>query len=237
MNNQVYYSHLVCNIYPIGMSIPTFYDYKAYQENRAKFLKNRADKELEKKQLEFNECAFEINTTIHAFEKFKILPDRLWIEKKDDKKPSDAEYIFEIKGGGIVMRENCANVFKQFRLGESTLTPLKIYELETGNLWSNETFYFFNLCEHRHYLASKQNSKALKFTSYPISKFKEGSYANYGSVDDGDVELVQSALDSDIDIWHDRRLSGSIFMSEPLYEALVQADMHRPWNTSICKII
>lgn len=237
MSNQVYYSDFYTKVYPIGMRIPTLYDYyKDYESSRI-LDKNRDNQELIDKHKELGAYALDISNFIQQFKKFDVLPDRLWINSEKDEQPSDAEYIFRIKGGGIVMRENCANVFKKFKLGENTLTPLKIYELENGNLWRNEIFYFFNLCEQRHYLANLQSSDNLRFRPYPMSKFKEGSYANFGSVDNGDIELSYLALDSDIDIWHDPRLIGSIFISEPLYETLVQADIHRPWNTSICKII
>lgn len=57
------------------------------------------------------------------------------------------------------MNEACANIFKQFRLGNSTLTPVKLHKLFTDELWFEETFYFFNMCELREFVIVRGRSK------------------------------------------------------------------------------
>lgn len=51
------------------------------------------------------------------------------------------------------------------------------------------------------------------------------------------VELHAVALDSDLDLWHNRTLRESIFLSDALTQALKDANMARLWRMHTCKMI
>lgn len=239
MSNQtVYYGRLSVDIYSIGMNIPTLYDFPLRHRTHMEFIKDENNPELLARYKKVSAYGLEIEHKMRGLEKFEVLPDSLWAGFNNEYEyPQDDEYVFEIKGGCIIMREKCANIFKQFRLGESTLTPLQIYDINTGKLWSDEIFYFFNFCEKRHYLAKSQSKGILAFIPHPMSQFEDGTYAEQGGVRDGVVEVDATASNCDIDIWTDPRLVGSVFMSEPLRNALKEQNMTIGWALRSCALV
>lgn len=235
MNNRVYYCHLYAPIYSIGMSIPTLYDFPLEHQALINLNKDEGNAELVKKYHEASKYALTISRNIHGYKKFDVLPNSLWIDSKiQDEIPQDDEYIFMILQGAIIMRENCANVFKQCQLGESTLTPLKIYDLQTNKPWRDETFYFFNMCERRHYVCHPQSKGVLKYFEIPDVRV---GYLDYGGLSDGVIDVSYDAVNSDIDIWHDPMLSGSYFMSQKLHDLMVKHNTFDHWSRFSCNLV
>ncbi len=135
----------------------------------------------------------------------------MYPEYEDEPLPQKSEYIFQV-GYGIAFNEECVNVLKQFNLGNSTLTPLKIHKLFTDELWLEDTFYFLNLCEQREYLVNPQPNEDCRFIPY---------YGNNGAyvrpeltMADNAITIHQSALECDLDLWHDPLLHNSYFLSD-----------------------
>lgn len=165
-----------------------------------------------------------------------MLPDGLWLEHDMDKFPQEFEYIFRIRGGAVILNEACANIFKQFNLGESTLTPLKIHQPLSQELWRDETYYFLNLCEKRKFVRKQQHHERLKYKEYPSGKWKYVDKSAGLNVDY--VEIDKSVIDCDIDLWHDPHLVyGSYFMSDGLYTTLLEAGLAEAWAAGACKLI
>ena len=129
----------------IGTSIPRLIDYPAYYKAEIARRKDRNNPELSQKVKELNAHAYDYAIANQKFKKLEVLPDSLWVSNDNLEVPKDSDNVFSIINGGIVFRENVVNIFNQFRLGQTTLTPVKIHIIETGELWSDETFYFFNL--------------------------------------------------------------------------------------------
>ena len=162
----------------------------------------------------------------------KITPDALWIESCETKLPNKSDYVFDIIYGGIVFNQSCANILKQHRLGENILTPIQIYDLSTGELVSDEVFYFLNLYERRQYICEVQSSKELDSipTSYGVNSFS-------GYITNQEVDVAKSALDCDVDLWYDPRFLGRFFMSERLHDALSEAGMIDKFKAYTCNLI
>lgn len=230
------------DIYAIGTNVPNRLDFPACRQlELRKFQLDKSSSEyleVKNKYKEMNAYASHISDCNHNLRKYEVLPDSLWVLDKDDKRylPKPHEQLFRITNGGVVLRERPANILKQFRLGQTTVTPVLIYEFETGQLWSDEVFYFLNLCEWRKFICDVQPDNGIDFSERIafLRRFpKKGTK----------LEIAKEALECDVDLWHDPKMPSSIFMSEQLYQALVDADMTgedeskiRYWRMEACQL-
>lgn len=196
---------------------------------------DRSDDDLiiEKKR-RYHPLALELERTNRFAIQSKIVPDALWagIESKKLILPTEQDYVFSIWSRGIIFNELCVNILKQHKLGENILTPVQIYDLSTGNLVSDETYYFLNLYERREYICENQTN--IELTSIPTSY---GVMSFSGYIKNQDVDVHKSALNCDIDLWYDPRFLGHFFMSESLYQSLNQQSMIDKFNPYTCNLI
>ena len=197
-------------------------------------IKDEDNDEVSLKKKLFFPFSSELTNANHFSIQSKIVPDALWvgIEKKEIQLPTKQDYIFSIWSSGKVFNQSCANILKQHRLGENILTPIQIYDLSTGELVSDEVFYFLNLYERRQYICEVQSNKELDSipTSYGVNSFS-------GYITNQEVDVAKSALDCDVDLWYDPRFLGRFFMSKSLYQSLNQAGMIDKFNPHTCKLI
>ena len=211
-----------------GFEYPDIKHILSRQEGR-----DESDETLEKKR-KYHPLALELERTNRFAMQSKIVPEALWvgIEKKEIQLPTKQDYIFSIWSSGKVFNQSCANILKQHRLGENILTPIQIYDLSTGELVSDEVFYFLNLYERRQYICEVQSNKELDSipTSYGVNSFS-------GYITNQEVDVAKSALDCDVDLWYDPRFLGRFFMSKSLYQSLNQAGMIDKFNPHTCKLI
>lgn len=225
-------SYEYVNIYSIGMNIPTLYDFPAYHKSFLELCDDEGNKNLIEHHKQLSAYGLTIEELNSQFDKYEILPDSLWISNNEKEQPKDDELIFRVKGGGIILREKYFNVIKHFSLGQTTLTPLNIYELETGKLWKDEVFYFLNLCEHRKYVCHSQSN--------PIFIYMKGAnrYSTQGvPIKNDQLEISKSALSCEVDLWHDPMIASSIFMSDRLYSSLDELNIIYQWNMKSCNLI
>ena len=188
--------------------------------------------EILKRKDDYFSLVHELGKTNRFSHQSKITPDALWIESCKTKLPNKSDYVFDIIYGGIVFNQSCTNILKQHRLGENILTPIQIYDLSTGELVSDEVFYFLNLYERRQYICEVQSSKELDSipTSYGVNSFS-------GYITNQEVDVAKSALDCDVDLWYDPRFLGRFFMSERLHDALSEAGMIDKFKAYTCNLI
>ena len=59
----------------------------------------------------------------------------------------------------------------------------------------------------------------------------------YDFIKDQKLEVDNSALACDVDLWHDPRILGHFFMSESLHHALAQAGMIDKFGSFACNLI
>ena len=196
------------------------------------YLEETEEQEILKRKEEYFALGLELERANHFFHQSKIVPDKLWIENSETQLPNKSDYIFDIKSGGILFNQTCATILKKHRLGETTLTPVQIYDLSTGNLVSDETYYFLNLYERRTYICNPQSDSMFIY----IQGAKR--YSTRGVPINNEVlEVDRSALDCDIDLWYDDRLGGHFFISNDLYQALSQTGMIDKFNPHTCKLV
>lgn len=221
------------NIYSIGIDFGDFFNHYEYYNNSLLLEKNPNNTTTLSKDRELLEIIINIQNRFRNFNKLDVFPNKLWIERDEiNEYPNTDEYLFMVKGGGIILRESCAKILQQFNLGQTTLTPLKIYEYETRELWSDEIFYFLNLCEHRQYINHPQSDSIFVY----IQGAKR--YSTRGiPIQSNTLEVNKSILDCDIDLWHDPMLGSSIFMSDKLYQALNDENMIYQWNMQPCRVV
>ena len=202
----------------IRVNIPNLYDLPAFWQANLEFLEDRSDKEKLKKQKELGKYGVTIEDFNHRFEKYEVLPDSLWLLHWNDRdEPLPHELIFEIVSGGTVVREPLAKILSQFRLGQTTLTPVQIYDFNTRELWSDEVFYFLNICEKREFVCMPQSHQDFTELNYQITGVR--AYGVSIPMHDYHVEIHRQALECDVDLWHDPVVN-SLFISSELYHAL-----------------
>lgn len=202
----------------IRVNIPNLYDLPAFWQANLEFLEDRSDKEKLKKQKELGKYGVQIETFNHRFEKYEVLPDKLWLLDWNDRdEPLAHEPIFRIDNGGTVVREPLAKILSQFRLGQTTLTPVQIYDFNTRELWSDEVFYFLNICEKRDFICVPQSHQ--DFGMFMSEVKKRMVYSAVIPMYDYHVEIHRQALECDVDLWYDL-VGRELFISSELYHAL-----------------
>ena len=237
------------NVWLAGFKLTSVNFYDIYPANSKKYdfpkhwkVLQRIEKTADPKLLEikkvFKEEMLELSNASSGFSKTNHLPDSLWVESSDTKLPPSSEYIFKVRSSGVVLTQACAELLQQFRLGESTLTPVQLYSLETQQLCSDKTFYFLNLCERREYIQYPHPQVNESFSSYASSSFDgKQRYATSIPIKDKQLLVNQSALNCELDLWHDPLLMSYVFVSEALHDALVQANMATQWNMVSCQLV
>ncbi|MDN3453446.1 MULTISPECIES: hypothetical protein [unclassified Psychrobacter] len=222
------------DIYPANNKKYGFPKYWKIFESREK----TADPKLLEIKKMYKEDRLELSKASSGFFETEHLPDSLWVESSDTKLPPSSEHIFFVRSGGVVLTQACAELLQQFRLGESTLTPVQIYNLETQQLCSDKTFYFLNLCERREYIQYPHPQVNESFSSYTSSSFDgKQRYATSIPIKDKQLLVSKSALNCELDLWHDPLLMSYVFVSDALHDALVQADMDTQWNMVSCQLV
>jgi len=230
------------NIYSIGLNFPEIIEYPKYEELR----KNRRAGSLKDEEYQILNLArnrliknCEIN---YNFKKMDMLPDSMWIELLDPiigkggaKNIPDPKYsIFMVTDGYIIVTKSCAEILQQFRLLDTQMVPLQLFNPKTRELVNEETYFLLNIYAWRSYFDIKDNKD-----------FRDKNYENHGYhiyappylIKDGDCTISNTVLQCDIDLWHDPSVRGSIFLSQALRDALHKAKMLKPWFLHSCKMI
>ena len=234
------------NVWLAGFKLTSINFYDSYPANSKKYdfpkhwkVLQRIEKTADPKLLEikkvFKEEMLELSNASSGFSKTNHLPDSLWVESSDTKLPPSSEYIFKVRSSGVVLTQACAELLQQFRLGESTLTPVQLYSLESQQLCSDETFYFLNLCERREYIQYPQVDEMFKL--FPTMESRDKYTTNGVPIKDQQLYVQCEALECELDLWHDPLLTGHIFLSDALHDALVQVNMDSQWEMVSCQLV
>ena len=138
--------------------------------------------------------------------------------------------------GDILINEACANLLKQFRLGDTAMYPLSFFDIDLNEPVNDKTYYLLNITEWRHYLMPEMSSDALR-----KRKIKNENYVLYDlyypNYKDDAIAITEQAINCDLDLWHDPALTSSIFISDELKKALAEAGMGTDWLFYECQII
>ena len=141
--------------------------------------------------------------------------------------------VFAVSDKYIMITEPLLKILQNFRLGSTQISPVKLREQTTHELLSKQTYYFLNVCEQHGYLSPENSDPSLRMVS-------RGDYSIYSPP--GDKEYVKkfyfsrSAQDCPVDIWHDPLIAYSVFLSDPLYQAIHAAGLAKDISLFSCHL-
>ena len=142
--------------------------------------------------------------------------------------------VFAVSDKYIMITEPLLRVLQNFRLGSTQISPVRLREQTTHELLSEQTYYFINVCEQHGYLSPENSDPSLRMVS-------RGDYSIYSPP--GDKEYVKkfyfsrSAQDCPVDIWHDPLIAYSVFLSDPLYQAIHAAGLDKNLALFSCHLV
>lgn len=196
MSNQVWTTTIMFdeNYRVFDLSFPKIFDY-------AELYKLKTDSENEKnKRKKMRRAKVEIIDQYHLSQKIAPVnaPTVLYAHcfGKDVQLPS----FFRTQDGFVILTESCANVLKNFRLGESTLYPLSFFDIHMNEPVNNQTYYFFNITELRSYLRPEYCSKDLdkrsytKHEGYQLFDLYHADYTDYA------IGISKEAIECNVDL-------------------------------------
>ncbi|MEQ1454731.1 hypothetical protein [Acinetobacter seifertii] len=221
------------NLRVFELSFPGKYDYPS------QYLLEKNKKFTEEQKLEWEQmmdARLEIKKQVTSFKKLdaEIIPTILY--GRTITKDIDFPYFCRTLDGDILINEECANLLKKFRLGETAMYPLSFFDIDLNEPVNNETYYFLNIAEWRNYLLPEFSSKDLydmeiKNSNYSLYYLLESKYH------DNALAVSEKATNCDLDLWHDPALASSIFVSDELKKALENAGMAQDWLFYNCQLI
>lgn len=230
MSNNVWTTTIMFdeNYRVFDLSFPGIFDY-------AELYKIKGDSEEEKnKRKKMRQAKIEIVDKYHLSEKIAPVnaPTILYAHgfEKTVKLPS----FFRTQDGFVILTEACANVLKQFRLGESVLYPLSFFDIQLNEPVNAQTYYFFNIAELRSYLRPESSIRKLRKASY--TKHEGYQLFNLYEAFYTDHAIAKDAVACDVDLWQDPELNHSIFMSDELKKALDEAQLSDAWQLFLCDL-
>ena len=142
--------------------------------------------------------------------------------------------IFAITNKYIMITEPLLNILRNFRLGSTQISPVKLREQTTHELLSEQTYYFINVCERYNFLSPRDSDQSLK----PITIGESNIYFRPNSRDEAKrFCFSRQALDCPVDIWHDPLMTYSVFLSDPLYQAIHAAGLDKDISLFSCNLV
>ena len=138
--------------------------------------------------------------------------------------------------GFLLINEECENLLKKFKLGETKMYPVSFFDLDLNEPVNDKTYYFLNIAEWRNYFVAEYSTSRLKENNNLNENYKEYrlSHSRY---EDEVIAVSDSALDCNLDLWHDPALMSSIFISDELKKAFDESGVGTDWLFYECQII
>ena len=200
------------------------------------------DPEKEEEKKEWDNMLDEILQVIRVYDRREalpqiILPQAMYADFKKMYARFPKENLvkipsfFRVSDKFIMITEQLAELLGNFRLGTTQISPVKLYEKSTGELLSEQTFYFINVCEKHSYLLPEKCDASLELVS-------RGDYSLYRHPSDKEKAkkycFSQCAMNCPVDIWHDPMVEDSTFLSEPLQQAIKKAGLNKGFSWFSC---
>ena len=200
------------------------------------------DPEKEEEKKEWDNMLDEILQVIRVYDRREalpqiILPQAMYADFKKMYARFPKENLvkipsfFRVSDTFIMITEQLAELLGNFRLGTTQISPVKLYEKSTGELLSEQTFYFINVCEKHSYLLPEKCDASLELVS-------RGDYSLYRHPSDKEKAkkycFSQCAMNCPVDIWHDPMVEDSTFLSDPLQQAIKKAGLNKGFSWFSC---
>lgn len=154
-------------------------------------------------------------------------PKRFWLSDDEFGSAGPLGDMF-IGGGFWLVSERCAKVFRAFDLGGGGLFEVDIFEQDRNNKVPG-TYYAINFGSTKAAAVPEKSNRVRP----PVS----GIWRFRATIGDFDLAVDQAALPS-ADMWIDPQFLSSMFFSQKLGDALIEADLTGPFSAmKKCKII
>ncbi|MEM9798421.1 MAG: hypothetical protein AAF919_18165, partial [Pseudomonadota bacterium] len=152
-----------------------------------------------------------------------VLPTEMWTVFEDDDRRKTLPHIF-MAGGYLAVSEKLADILRQFDLGASLLTPVRLLHMDRKTPYPGEHFLF----------QIKERKRG--FEPDHSARWEPNPYewnAWIGTPDtpqkDGDI-TVNPTVRTGADIWTDPNLFLALFLSDRLANAIRDAKLLGPLN-------
>lgn len=136
--------------------------------------------------------------------------------------------IFNASGFWVVSSA-CADVLRQFDLGDGALYPTKLFQHDRTTPVEGE-YFCLNFGNQKQAVVPEYSPKLKK--PYPSKDL----WRLPTVLDNGDVAVTKTALEGP-DLWVDPQIWGGLFLSNPLVQALKSAKLTRPFGLRKCRVI
>jgi len=232
MSNKVWTTTIMFdeNYRVFDLSFPKIFDY-------AELYKIKGDSEEEKnKRKKMRQAKIEIVDQYHLSKKIAPVNAPTILYAHGFGETVELPSFFRTQDGFVIVTEACANMLKQFRLGESVLYPLSFFDIQLNEPVNDQIYYFFNIAELRSYLRPEYCIENLdkrsytKHAGYQLFDLYHADYTDYA------IAIAKEAIECDVDLWQDPELKTSIFMSENLKQALDNAQLSDAWQLFLCDL-
>ncbi len=246
-NKKVWITNIdsICVVksYSLKLNFPTIFSYQDYYavEKKIKQTKDQQEKEriFDKEERPYLRKSIEIQQTYGSGDLLPEQPDKMYLVSRPIPKKKD--YLFVATGDIVVLNQACADVLKQFNLGNTVLSPVQIYDRDTNELIKDDVYYVLNIAEKREFVTKEQTNEELKYEEFlgEWGYIVEHFCAKHKDVTNNSIVNINNvAAECDVDLWKDSLLSGYYcFMSDRLRNALVKAKLDKLWNIQPCNLV
>jgi len=232
MSNKVWTTTIMFdeNYRVFDLSFPKIFDY-------AELYEIKGDSEEEKnKRKKMRQAKIEVVDQYHLSKKIEPVNAPTILYAHGFGKTVELPSFFRTQDGFVIVTEACANVLKQFRLGESVLYPLSFFDIQLNEPVNDQIYYFFNIAELRSYLRPEYCTEKMRKQSYIKHKGYQLFNLYHAYYTDYAIAITKEAIECDIDLWQDLELDDSIFMSDNLKQALDDAQLSDAWQLFLCDL-
>jgi hypothetical protein len=132
--------------------------------------------------------------------------------------------------GFFVVSEQCAEIFRQFELGNGGLHPVEIFQGDRRTRLADSFFLLSLGCQKQAFLPEHSNPE--RFERLATTPVRWLSFI----VGDDDCAVSRDALIG-CDLWVDTNVRKGLFLSDPLVKALRAAKVTRTINLARCRVI
>lgn len=215
-----YSSHYVTNTY--GMVIQT----DQFDGVELFFLEQKKCNTITSDEMETLEAIDKLETKFwQAWKNYEFIPQQempIKLFKKPDidynNMPNNDDVFFVITNGYLILSKKLHDIISQFNLGKTHFSQVYIYDIETKEQLSDVPYYFINIAEKRDYLDVKKSHGIVSNEYAPQEPLKYLAMPK----DDG-IQFFNTCFQNDVDIWHEPILYQSLFFSDRLVNALLDA--------------
>ncbi len=151
-------------------------------------------------------------------------------DKKEKKKPD----IF-MAGGFWTVSAACADVLRQFDLGDGGLYPTKLFQHDRTTPVEGE-YFCLNFGNTKQAFVPEYSPKARIPDYFQPGPDNPLVWLQPIMHNDGDMAVTKIALDGP-DLWIDPKVRSAFFLSDPLVQALKAAKLTRRFGLRKCRVI